>query len=128
VVTITGSFLSADCFWQPVAESAAPAQAIDNKVLGRRKRRSSEDGKADDVAFVLMVSLSPWERVPIGLHAADDTRLIDRREKKTISRGHFGGLVRIASFCLTQFLTESRAASLLELLPGRPNRLAMVPT
>jgi hypothetical protein len=50
-------------------------------------------------------------------------RLVDRREKETISRARVVGLVKIASFCLAQFLTENRVALFLELLSGRPNRL-----
>ncbi|WP_245431541.1 hypothetical protein [Mesorhizobium atlanticum] len=62
MVTTTGNFFSAACcFWQPDVEIAAPAQASSNKVFERQRRRSGEDGKADDVAFLLMVPLSPWE-------------------------------------------------------------------
>ncbi|WP_245442589.1 hypothetical protein [Mesorhizobium hawassense] len=62
MVTKTGSFVSAArCFWQPDVESAAPAQASSNTVFERRGRRGGEDGKADDVAFLLMVPLNRWE-------------------------------------------------------------------
>ncbi|WP_245519726.1 hypothetical protein [Mesorhizobium sp. M2E.F.Ca.ET.219.01.1.1] len=62
MVTNTGNFFSAACcFWQPDAEIAAPAQASINKVLEGQGRRSDEDGKADDVAFELMVPLNSWE-------------------------------------------------------------------
>jgi hypothetical protein len=62
VVTITGNFFSsACCFWQPVTEDAAAKQASSNKMFGRGKGRSGDDGKADDVAFLLMVPLNPWE-------------------------------------------------------------------
>ncbi|MDX8532726.1 hypothetical protein RFM41_13555 [Mesorhizobium sp. VK25A] len=62
MVTITGSFFStACCFWQPAAENAAPAQASNSKIFERQRRRRGEDGKADDVAFLLMVPLNQWE-------------------------------------------------------------------
>jgi hypothetical protein len=40
-------------------------------------------------------------------------RLIDRREKETISAAPIVTLVKIASFCLTQFRTQNRVT-----LPG----------
>ncbi|WP_246693083.1 MULTISPECIES: hypothetical protein [unclassified Mesorhizobium] len=62
MVTNTGNFFSAACcFWQPDAEIAAPAQASSSSVFDRQRRWSGEDGKADDVAFLLMVPLGPRE-------------------------------------------------------------------
>ncbi|MBN9549109.1 MAG: hypothetical protein J0H31_09570 [Alphaproteobacteria bacterium] len=92
MVTTTGSFLSADCcFWQPVAESAAPAQASDNKVLERKRRRSGDDGKVDDLAVLLMVSLSPWDPVPTAARRGSNE--INRSAGK---ENHFQGAYRRA--------------------------------
>ncbi|WP_245516814.1 MULTISPECIES: hypothetical protein [unclassified Mesorhizobium] len=66
MVTKTGSFFSAACcFWQPETGSVA-TQASSNKVFERNRGLGGEDGKADDVAFLLMVPLDPAKAAPDG--------------------------------------------------------------
>ncbi|WP_292345714.1 hypothetical protein [Mesorhizobium sp.] len=90
MVTITGSFFSAACcFWQPATERVA-AQASSKKTFERDRRLGGEDGKADDVAFLLIVPLSPRGAAPDG-GTSRIKRIIDRREKETI----IAGLVKI---------------------------------
>jgi hypothetical protein len=66
VRTITGSlFATASCFWQPVSSIAA-VQAKIAEAAGKDKRLEAltDGGETDDVAFLLMGSLS---RGPIAI-------------------------------------------------------------
>ncbi|MDX8493470.1 hypothetical protein RFN29_18030 [Mesorhizobium sp. VK22B] len=133
-MTITGSFFSvACCFWQPATERVA-AQASSKKTFERDRRLGGEDGKADDVAFLLIIPLSPREAAPDG-----GTSRIKEDNRSAGKGNHFrtfiAGLVEIdfgpkrftvswkrraaRCFCWTQFRTENRFTLFLELLLGQ---------
>ncbi|WP_245426012.1 hypothetical protein [Mesorhizobium sp. WSM3862] len=96
MVTITGSFLSAACcFWQPETNSAA-TQVSSSKVFGQHAGRSGKDGKADDVAFLLMVPSARGSRSR-QRHVAAEARIIDRPEKETVSARRSTGWSRSIS-------------------------------
>ncbi|WP_246506187.1 hypothetical protein [Mesorhizobium silamurunense] len=83
---MTGSLFSAACcFWQPAAKSVAAAQASNKKMYGRDEGRGGDDGKADDVAILLMVPLGSAYAIPDGGTSRITARIIDRREKETVS-------------------------------------------
>ncbi|MEW6631188.1 MAG: hypothetical protein AB1440_10000 [Pseudomonadota bacterium] len=61
-----------------------------NNRFGRDSGWRDEDGKADGVAFLLMVPLKAS-----GGMSRTKARIIDRREKETVSAADMAGLVKI---------------------------------